>query len=438
MQSRPGRSRIADPGRCPPSSRPHPGRGRGQTLGSRPGVRCCPEWRFGAGRVVFLAADPAHPPLRGYWDGLTDLWLFYLLAPASATPYLAAIDAASQFGAGGYSFNGRLPLLSNACLQVSQFDVPSFRVHRPVLALVQSSCSCRSTTSVLKRRDRRELAWLSTPAMRFAFSGLAYLVGYGPKGGQAVLAQAGVVEVWAGWRSVQVFGRSGVQATSPERRPGGGTAARSGAGPRGEAGGARLNAAPALTFLGLFAPRKTRYDLAAEEGAVPLMPAELGNGSGRRQLRVVESDGFALKDVSMDIWDMALFRGDTVGRAGRRLPVGPEGGGREAGRPGRQPLAVRPGGGALLTGGVVQRWGTLRRGETGGGHSLEPARRQHGPPARGNDDRPRHQCPATDAPRDRRAADHLEPCQLRRPRLGAARPSHPARLGEPAPGSRPG
>src|SRR5207247_571327 len=56
----------------------------------------------------------------------------------------------------------------------------------------------------------------------------------------------------------------------------------------------------------------TRYDLATEDGSVPLTPAEPGDGSGRRQLRVVEGDGFALKDVSIDMWDMGLFRGDSV------------------------------------------------------------------------------------------------------------------------------
>jgi hypothetical protein len=323
------------------ASRPRSG---AETVQVRAGVPLLAWWRFGAGRVVFLAADPGRPPFLG-WDGLTGLWLALLRAPSPATPYLAAIDEASQSGPGRYSPYGRQPLLSNACLQVSQLDVPSF-AFIGLFLLSYIVVLVPVNYLVLKRRDRRELAWLTTPAIVLAFSGLAYLVGYGTKGGQVVLAQAGVVEVWAG-SGVQAFRRSGVQGGRSEPLI-----------------TERLNAAPALTYFGLFAPRKTQYDLAAGDGAVPLMPAEPNDGSSRRQLRVVEGDGFALKDVSIDMWDMGLFRGDSVVELGDGLQSDlKQVDGRLVGRiTNRMPFDLE--GVTLLTGGSAEHWGTLRRGQT--------------------------------------------------------------------------
>jgi hypothetical protein len=139
-----------------------------------------------------------------------------------------------------------------------------------------------------------------------------------------VLAQAGVVEAWAGHR-----------------------------------------AAPALTHLGLFSPRKSRYDLGTEEGAIPLMLAETGGEPDRRPLRVFQSDGFTLKDVPIDMWDMAVFRGDSVIGLGEGFQADLKlVDGRLVGRvTNRSPYDLE--GVALLTGGSgLARWGSFRRGET--------------------------------------------------------------------------
>lgn len=250
------------------ASRPKPG---ASAVEAPQGVPILASWPVGAGRVVFFAADPARPPFRG-WDGLNSLWRHYLLTPNPAVHFLTAIEGTSQYaGAPGYyNSQGRPSSLASACLQVSQMDVPGFAfigffLVAYIVALVPLNYF------LLKRRDRRELAWVTTPVIIFAFSGLAYLVGYGTKGGQVVLAQAGVVEAWAGRRT-----------------------------------------APVVTYYGLFSPGKSRYDLSAAEGAVPLLPAEAGDIPPRRELRMLEGDQFALKEVPIDMWDMGLFRGDSL------------------------------------------------------------------------------------------------------------------------------
>jgi hypothetical protein len=291
--------------------------------------------------VVFLAADPTRPPLRG-GDGLTGLLRHYLLHPLPTTPYLTAIKGAISIG-GGYNPYGRQPvLLGDACLQVSQMDVPGV-TFIGLFLLAYIVVLVPVNYFVLKRRDRRELAWVTIPVIIVAFSGMAYAVGYGTKGGQVVLAQAGVVEAWAG-----------------------------------------RSAAPALAYLGLFSPRKTRYDLGTEDGSVPLMPAEGGDESSRRPARVVEGDAFGLKDVPIDMWDMGLFRGDIVVElgAGFQCDLRPKNGQLVGRVTNRTPFDLEDA--LLLTGsaGPVP-WGTFRRGDTreihgaqapnGGGSLLSPA-----------------------------------------------------------------
>jgi hypothetical protein len=303
--------------------RPRPG---ARTLWARPGTPILVSWPVGAGEVFFLAADPTRPPLRD-WEGLGTLWRAILLAPTTSTHYLSLLEGLDQWGGfppgypGSYPGYSRLPSLASACLQVSQMDVPAFGFIGLFL-LAYIAVLVPGNYAFLKRRDRRELAWVTTPAIVFLFSGLAYVIGYGTKGGQIVMAQAGVVEAWAG---------------------------------RG--------AAPAMTYLGLFSPRKTRYDVAAAEGAVPLRPVDLDEG-GRRALRVVEGDAFGLKEVPVDMWDMALFQGNSV--------VDLQGGfesalkrvdGRLVGRvTNRTPFDLVDA--VLLSGNGVRSWGTLKSGET--------------------------------------------------------------------------
>jgi hypothetical protein len=317
----------SDASRLPPggvfvvsASRPQPGV---DTVWARPGLPMLAAWPVGAGQVVFLAADPARPPLRG-WDGLTDLWRYFLFQRSPATHYLSTVDESEQFGGGApyyYGQSGRQPALANACLQVSQMDVPGF-AFIGLFLLAYIVVLVPLNYQFLKRRDRRELAWVTTPGIVFLFSGLAYLIGYGTKGGQIVVAQAGIVEAWAG-----------------------------------------RNSAPALTYLGLFSPRKTRYDFGTEEGAVPLQPVD--SDDSHRALRVVQGDGFWLKDVPIDMWDMGLFRGDSVVELGEgfrselKLVDG-----KLVGRvTNRSPFDLEDA--VLLTGGSGGvYWGTLKHGQS--------------------------------------------------------------------------
>jgi hypothetical protein len=299
--------------------RPKPG---ARSLWVRPGVPILSAWDVGAGQVAFLAADPSRPPLRG-WEGLTSLWRGFLFRTSPATQFLSMIESTVQLGGSpGYYYYGQPPALANACLQVSQMDVPGFAfIGLFLLAYIVALVPVNYF--VLKRRDRREMAWVTTPGIVFLFSGLAYLIGYGTKGGQIVVAQAGIVEAWAG-----------------------------------------RSAAPALTYLGLFSPRKTRYDFAAEEGAVPLRPVDTDDSS-RRPLRTIQGDTFGLKDVPIDMWDMGLFRGDSVVDLGEGFQADLKlVGGKLVGKvTNRSPFDLEDA--VLLTGGQLGfYWGPLRRGQS--------------------------------------------------------------------------
>jgi hypothetical protein len=303
------------------TSRPKAGATVVETAGRAPLLA---SWPVGAGRVLFLAIDPARPPFRG-WDGFNGFWRQVILKPNPAVHYLSSIEemSVSSGATGYYNGPGTQSSLANACLQVSQMDVPGFTfigifLVAYVVALVPLNYF------VLKRRDRRELAWLTTPIIIVAFSGLAYLVGYGSKGGQVVLAQAGVVEAWAGRRT-----------------------------------------APAVTYYGLFSPGKSIYDLSAAEGMIPLMPVEADAGSSRRNVRVVEGDSFGLKDVAIDMWDMGVFRGDSLLDLGQGVTAElTEANGALSGRITNQmPFDLEE---VSLIGGRdrLAYWGALRRGES--------------------------------------------------------------------------
>ena len=171
---------------------------RGAAQGSKLGRegRCSPGGASAPAASSFWRR-PARPAARGWDGGSPDLLAVLSARSPSATPYLRRNRHGEPVGAGYNSqLWGRQPLLSNACLQVRSWTFPASRSFRPVPAARTSSCSCRSTYLVLKRRDRRELAWLSNLAIVLAFSGLAYLVAYGREGGQVVLAQAGMMAMF--------------------------------------------------------------------------------------------------------------------------------------------------------------------------------------------------------------------------------------------------
>jgi hypothetical protein len=223
------------------------------------------EGRAGAGRVIFMAFDYGKPPVR-MWEGAPELWGRILLSARGGLPILEYVDPRSDDNSWGGGWRPGLGRVGDACHALSQMDPPKFAwiglfLVSYIIVLVPVNYF------VLKQRDRQEYAWVTTPGIVLLFSLLAYVVGFAMKGGRVLLAKVAVVEADAG---------------SP--------------------------VAAAYHYIGLFSPRKTRYDVAAPGANGTL--AEWGQESSPppRPVSIIESEPFRADDMSVDMWSMRILR----------------------------------------------------------------------------------------------------------------------------------
>jgi hypothetical protein len=182
---------------------------------------------YGLGRVFFLAFDYSSSPFKG-WDGHGDMWKRII-----------------------YSANTRFPIASPASLAEDNYGTPqrppSGHNHRKVyersyvagfnpIASVASSFPAVTTPSFeiilcfllgyliclvplnyfVFTKKRKELAWITTPAVILIFTLGAYGIGYGMKGGKLLLKTVAVVEAGPNTRYASTTTYSGL--FSPARK----------------------------------------------------------------------------------------------------------------------------------------------------------------------------------------------------------------------------
>jgi hypothetical protein len=241
--------------------------------------------RAGGGGVIFLAFDFTRPPFRN-WNGAPEIWRGLVRDAGGEPSFLQTLDEAGQgpygppggpqspYGSGPYGTPG----ISEACYQLSQLEAPPFALIGSFL-FAYILCLVPINYAVLRRRDRKEMAWLTTPAIVLVFTLVAYLIGYGMKGGRVLLARAGVVEGWSG-----------------------------------------AGTAMAQSYAGLFSPRKTTYDVALDDPSAFLSDASIGPNE-RSDLKLVREETFRAADAGVDMWSMRLFRVDLPVDLGQGVAV---------------------------------------------------------------------------------------------------------------------
>ncbi len=144
----------------------------------RPLVCSC---TVGLGKVWLTTFSFTNQPVRG-WDGAAEL-LSKILRTDRQYPAALVGAHASQVIANGLAVNaGAKP--------------PSFRVIS-IFLLAYIIFLIPVNYLVLKRLDRRELAWATTPCIVVVFSFAAYGLGFVLRGNATVLRSAGMVEVQA-------------------------------------------------------------------------------------------------------------------------------------------------------------------------------------------------------------------------------------------------
>lgn len=229
-----------------------------ETLLSHEGRPLIVRGAHGVGSVCFFAFSVDRQPIKD-WSGLQSLISQILQDIRSRSPRLSA----------GIS---EPPVCDGLCENPSM-AVPSFRVVGLFL-LAYLICLVPANYFVLKRLGKRELAWLTTPAIVIVFTLVAYVMGLVMRGGDVVVYSASVVEV----------------------RDGSSLGVGSG-------------------YFGIFSPRKARYRIGFSQPHVAIgVPSRVTAGFGG--LEEVESPAMALasdggedtvKSMLINMWDQQLL-----------------------------------------------------------------------------------------------------------------------------------
>lgn len=233
---------------------------------------------YGAGCVTMTAYDPT---AKGFQSPSFDsgaLWRTLLTvgpaASAAVLPHVAARE--ENYHPGSYG-GGDTPLLSDAVMRGPSLDAPGTEVIGLFL-LVYLIALVPANYLILKRLDRKELAWVTIPLLVLLFAVGTFGVGYAAKGGSVFVNRAAVVETTAGRREAGVYAE-----------------------------------------LGLFSPHRTSYDIslpgANALAAIPNPGFSYGYRGGSNAdtqayglTRFVQApEGASLLDTSVNMWAMRAF-----------------------------------------------------------------------------------------------------------------------------------
>ena len=235
----------------------------------------------GSGRVIFMAFDPTAPPFRD-WRGATPMWKETLqsIRRPRVIPAIELTESADDAQNAAYQAqvagqNGTR--LADAPYAIPQLDIPSFYLVALFL-LAYIVVLVPANYFFLKARDKKEYAWLTTPAIVAVFSLGAYGIGYGFKGGRTLLVKVGVVEAQAGQDS-----------------------------------------APSLVYAGLFSPSKSGYDIrpvlaGSTQPDSGILLSDPNAAHDAQNLRVLQDDTQRLEDFGVDMWAMRMVKAEGMVR----------------------------------------------------------------------------------------------------------------------------
>jgi hypothetical protein len=212
----------------------------------------------GSGRVVMATFDYSAAPVK-YWNGQTSMWPMLL---ARATPPASLVEAAEKGPSYGY---GSWPSLAGAAGYFSEARLPPmWLIFGFLVAYIVVLVPVNYL--VLKRLDRRELAWVTTPMIVVVFTLGAYAAGYGMRGGAVVLNRLGIVETEPGERLARGYG-----------------------------------------YVGLFSPARTTYDLLLEGTAAGARDLAQAEQRVTGQPTVLYGPKPMIGNVAMNMWTSRAF-----------------------------------------------------------------------------------------------------------------------------------
>jgi hypothetical protein len=220
----------------------------------------------GAGAVDFLAFDAGLNPFT-HWDDNARLWEL-IVEPVT----VGARRPTVKNGYSAFSAVNAIPGLElPSTLQILAFMLVYTLLIGPVNYVV------------LRKLDRRELAWLTIPALIVGFTVCAYMTGFQIRGGMAIVHRLALVHV------------PSLSRVCPE--PG-----RRVEGPVGSGMG-RVS-----QVVGLFSPRRMTYDVWVAGAGVREIPGSYSGGQAGQPLYVVEeAEGSTVTNLRVDIGGIQPF-----------------------------------------------------------------------------------------------------------------------------------
>ena len=224
----------------------------GETLIEQEGLILLARRPHGAGTVDFLAFDAGLNPFT-HWDDNIQMWQFIVGTEGTGKPGPYAVR-------NGYAAR-------DAINAIPGLELPS-TLQILAFMLVYTLLIGPANYLVLLKFDRRELAWLTIPALVVAFTVFAYVTGFQIRGGTAIVHQLAVIHV-----------------------------------PEG-VGTGRVS-----QLVGLFSPRRTTYDVHVQNAQVRQIPGDSYYGGQAAQLLHVteEAGGSTVTDLRVDVGGIRPF-----------------------------------------------------------------------------------------------------------------------------------
>jgi len=216
----------------------------GESLIEQDGLILLARRPHGAGAVDFVAFDAGLNPFTR-WDDNTRLWEYIA---GTGPPGIWRPTVGNEYSARD-AVNTIPGLELPSALQILAFMLLYTLLIGPVNHLV------------LRKLDRRELAWLTIPTLIVGFTACAYLTGFQIRGGRPIVHHLTLVYVPEGAET-------------------------------GRAGG----------LVGLFSPRRTAYNVYLPQAQVRLLSGSASTGPAPPMLHVTqEADGSTITDLRVDV-----------------------------------------------------------------------------------------------------------------------------------------
>lgn len=224
----------------------------GESLIAQDGLPLLAHRTLGRGGVYFLALDPKAAPLAG-WPGGAALWDEIASAAPVLPPWAWGIQD-------GYA-------AAQAVSYVQGLDLPS-AWQLVLFLLLYTAIIGPINFLILRRINRRELAWITIPALVLLFSAITFFTGFRTRGNNATLNIMSVAY-----------------------------------------GSANADTLRTQSVMGLYSPRRGRYDITLPYESAAL-PFQQGFGAlvGGSNLDTVERAGeVTLRQVRTDTSEIATF-----------------------------------------------------------------------------------------------------------------------------------